>query len=39
MYTVNAVLLTFEVSQEKYMNLSHWKRLVLESGDILFVDS
>ena len=29
MGTVNAVILTFGVSQKTYMNLSHWKRIVL----------
>lgn len=29
MGTANAVILTFGVSQKTYMNLSHWKRIVL----------
>ena len=29
MGTMNAVMLTFGVSQKTYMNLSHWKRIVL----------
>ena len=29
MGTVNAVMLTVRVSQKTYMNLSHWKRIVL----------
>lgn len=37
--SVNAVLLRFGVFQGEYMNLSHWKRGVVESGTCYFINS